>query len=35
MGSDIEMLAIENCLLHKEEQHPSLKLDYKNAFELD
>jgi hypothetical protein len=35
MGSDIEMLAVENCLLHKEEQDPSLKLDYKNAFELD
>ena len=34
-GSDIEMLAVENCLLHKEEQDPSLKLDYKNAFELD
>jgi carbamoyltransferase len=35
MGSDIEMLAVENCLLHKEEQDPSLKVDYKNAFELD
>jgi carbamoyltransferase len=35
MGSDIEMLVIGNCLLRKEEQNPALKLDYKNAFELD
>jgi carbamoyltransferase len=35
MGSDIEMLAIGNCILRKEQQDPALKLDYKNAFELD
>ena len=35
MGSDIETLAIGNCLLAKEEQDPALKVDYKNAFELD
>ncbi len=35
MGSDIETLAIGNCLLAKGEQDPALKLDYKNAFELD
>jgi carbamoyltransferase len=35
MGSDIEVLAIGNCLLRKEEQDPALKLDYKEAFELD
>jgi carbamoyltransferase len=35
MGSDIEVLAIGNCLLRKEEQNPALKLDYKEAFELD
>ena len=35
MGSDIEVLVVGNCLLRKEEQDPSLKLDYKNAFELD
>ena len=35
MGTDIEMLAIENCLLRKEDQDPSLARDYKNAFELD
>ena len=35
MGSDIEMLAAENCLLLKEEQDQGLKIDYRNAFELD
>jgi carbamoyltransferase len=35
MGSDIEVLAIGNCLLHKEEQDPALKIDYSGAFELD
>jgi carbamoyltransferase len=35
MGTDIEVLAVGNCLLHKEAQDPALKLDYKNEFELD
>jgi len=35
MGSDIEFLAVGNCVLHKSEQDPGLALDYKNAFELD
>ena len=35
MGSDIETLVVGNCVLHKEHQNPALKLDYKNAFELD
>jgi carbamoyltransferase len=35
MGSDIEVLAIGNCLLRKEDQDPALKQDYKQAFELD
>ena len=35
MGSDIEVLAIENCFLRKEDQDPALTLDSKNAFELD
>ena len=35
MGTDIEMLAIGNCILHKDEQDPALKLDYKDAFDLD
>jgi carbamoyltransferase len=35
MGSEIEVLAVGNCLLRKEDQDPKLKLDYKGAFELD
>jgi carbamoyltransferase len=35
MGSEIDLLAIGNCLLSKPEQDPDLKLDYKNAFKLD
>jgi len=35
MGTDIEMLSIGNCILRKDEQDPALKLDYKDAFELD
>ncbi|MCH7864334.1 MAG: carbamoyltransferase [Proteobacteria bacterium] len=35
MGSDIEVLVAGNCRLDKEDQNPALKLDYKDAFELD
>jgi carbamoyltransferase len=35
MGCDIDVLAIGNCLLQKQDQDPSLRVDYKNAFELD
>ncbi len=35
MGSEIEVLVVGNCYLRKEAQNPALKLDYKNAFELD
>jgi len=35
MGTEIEVLVAENCFLRKEDQDPALKLDYKNAFELD
>jgi carbamoyltransferase len=35
MGTEIELLAIGNCLLRKEDQDTALRLDYKNAFELD
>jgi carbamoyltransferase len=35
MGSEIEVLVVGNCYLRKEDQDPALKLDYKNAFELD
>ena len=35
MGTEIEMLAVGNCILRKDEQNPALKQDYKDAFELD
>ena len=35
MGSEIESLAVGNAYLRKMDQDPALKLDYKNAFELD
>lgn len=35
MGSEIDVLVVGNCVLRKEDQDPALKLDYKNAFELD
>jgi carbamoyltransferase len=35
MGSDIDVLAVGDCYLEKSQQSESLKLDYKNEFELD
>lgn len=35
MGSEIEALAVGNCFLRKEDQDPSLKLDYRNRFDPD
>ena len=35
MGSEIDLLAVENCVLRKEDQNRALRIDYKNAFELD
>jgi len=35
MGTEIEMLVIGDCVLHKEDQDPKLRLDYKDRFELD
>jgi carbamoyltransferase len=35
MGTEIEVLAVENCYLRKEDQDMSLRKDYKEAFELD
>ncbi|MGE3147520.1 MAG: carbamoyltransferase [Pseudorhodoplanes sp.] len=35
MGSEIDLLVVGNCILKKSDQDPALKLDYKNAFELD
>src|SRR5207249_2257531 len=35
MGTGIEVLAVENCLLLKEEQDQKLAVEYAGAFELD
>ncbi len=35
MGTEMDVLAIGNCLLLKEDQSPALKEDYKARFELD
>lgn len=35
MGSDLDFLAIGNCLLHKKDQNKNLALHYQDAFELD
>ena len=35
MGTEIEMLAIGNCLLWKKEQDPALARSYRSAFEPD
>jgi len=35
MGTELDMLAIGNCILCKDEQLPSLRVDYKNAFAPD
>ena len=35
MGTGIEVLAIGNCYLRKEQQDPTLQRDYKHEFELD
>jgi carbamoyltransferase len=35
MGSEIDYMAVGNCILLKEDQDPALKLDYKTSFELD
>jgi carbamoyltransferase len=35
MGTDIDLLAVGNCVLRKDEQNPALKQDYKDAFALD
>jgi carbamoyltransferase len=35
MGSEIDMLVAGNCILRKDAQNPALKLDYRDAFELD
>jgi carbamoyltransferase len=35
MGTEVELLAVGNCLLRKEEQDPLLKQNYETKFELD
>lgn len=35
MGTEIEVLAVGNCILRKEKQNPALKKNYETAFELD
>jgi carbamoyltransferase len=35
MGTEIETLAVGNCLLRKEEQDPRLRQNYETGFELD
>ena len=35
MGTDLDVLAIGNCYLQKENQNPALKIDYSDTFELD
>ena len=35
MGTEIENLVVGNRFLEKEQQDPALKLNYKDAFELD
>jgi carbamoyltransferase len=35
MGTEIEFLAVGNCILHKEAQNPALKQDYTAKYELD
>ena len=35
MGSELDILVVENCFLVKDEQNPDLKLDYIKMFDLD
>jgi carbamoyltransferase len=35
MGTALDALAVGNLYLHKSEQNPALKRDYKEAFEFD
>lgn len=35
MGTELDILAVGNCFLHKEAQNPALKQNYESAFELD
>jgi carbamoyltransferase len=35
MGTELDVLAVGNCYLRKEDQNPALKQNYETAFELD
>jgi carbamoyltransferase len=35
MGNELDVLVVGNCVLHKEQQDPALKIDYTTAFEAD
>ena len=35
MGTNLDLLAIGNCILEKKDQNPSLRKDYKDIFKLD
>jgi carbamoyltransferase len=35
MGTEIDLLVIGNCMLHKEHQNLALLKDYKNSYDLD
>jgi carbamoyltransferase len=35
MGTDIDLLVVGNAVLHKQEQDPTLRVNYKDDFELD
>lgn len=35
MGTELDVLVVGNCFLRKEDQDPTKKLDYSDAFELD
>jgi carbamoyltransferase len=35
MGSELDLLVVGNCILHKTDQDQNLKRDYSSAFELD
>jgi carbamoyltransferase len=35
MGTDIDLLVAGDCVARKEDQDPSLRIDYKDTFEPD
>jgi carbamoyltransferase len=35
MGTELDLLVVENCVLRKDEQNPTLKTRYETGFELD